>query len=117
MHDDESIFRVIFTQQGKIYEVYANYISEEGLMGFIEIDELIFAEDTMVVDPAEERVKTEFKGVKRFYVPMHAIARIDEVSKKGTAKIKDISSKSKKENNISHFPGSHHSSPKDKGHA
>ena len=72
MKKDEPIYRIIFSQEDKIYEIYAHFISEENLMGFIEIEELIFTEpDSVVVDPSEERLKTEFKNVKRSYIPMH----------------------------------------------
>ena len=41
----------------------------------------------MVVDPSEEKIKTEFEGVKRTYIPMHSVLRIDEVDKEGVSKI------------------------------
>ena len=109
---NQPIYRVIFTQEDKIYEIYANYISEESLMGFIEIEEIVFDEaNTIVVDPSEERLKTEFNGVKRSYVPMHMILRIDEMEKKGVAKIKEPSSE---KGNIHHFPGAFKKPMKDK---
>jgi hypothetical protein len=43
-----------------------------------------------LVDPAEERLKNEFSGVKRSYIPMHSIIRIDEVEKEGPAKISEF---------------------------
>ena len=46
----------------------------------------------IVVDPAEERLKSEFAGVKRSYIPMHAIVRIDEVEKEGSVRIRDAKS-------------------------
>ena len=54
-----------------------------------------------MVDPSEERLKTEFTGVQRTYIPMPAVVRIDEVEKQGTAKITPISSKG---DNITAFP-------------
>lgn len=102
--NQEPIYRVIFTQEDKIYEVYANYISEENLMGFIEVEELVFNEaGSVLVDPSEEKLKTEFSGVKRSYIPMHMILRIDEMLKQGPAKIKEPSTQ---RDNIRHFPGS-----------
>ena len=104
------IYRIIFTQEDKIYEIYANYISEENLMGFIEVEELTFSEtDSLLVDPVEERLKTEFQGVKRTYIPMHMILRIDEMAKQGPAKIKEQAHK----DNIRHFPGAMKTSVKD----
>ncbi|MHB8423575.1 MAG: DUF1820 family protein [Gammaproteobacteria bacterium] len=82
------IYKVIFLNQGKIYEVYARKVSQEGFWGFIEIEQLVFGErSSVVVDPSEEKLKDEFAGVKRTYIPMHAVVRIDEVAHEGTAKI------------------------------
>ena len=58
--------------QGQVYEVYANSIAQGALFGFIEIEELVFGErSSVVVDPSEEKIKTEFEGVKRTHIPMH----------------------------------------------
>ena len=84
MTASERIYRVIFHNQGKIYEIYARGISDVGVLGFVEIEDLSFGERTqMVVDPAEEKLKSEFAGVKRTYVPMHSVVRIDKVEKEG----------------------------------
>jgi hypothetical protein len=82
------IFRIMFVNQGKVYEVYARKVSHGELFGFIEVEELLFGErSSVVLDPSEERIKGEFSGVKRTFLPMHAILRIDEVKKHGSAKI------------------------------
>jgi len=84
----QSLFRVIFQNQGKIYEIYARDISEGGLFGFLEVEDIVFGEKSSVlVDPAEEKLKTEFEGVERSYIPLHNIIRIDEVKKRGVSKI------------------------------
>lgn len=103
MSKAKPIYRVVFIQHETLYEVYAQYISEDDLMGFISVENLVFSEtkSTVVIDPSEEKLKAEFRGVKRCYIPMHSILRIDEVEHEGTAKIKEISEKS---DNISHFP-------------
>jgi hypothetical protein len=78
----KAIFRVIFWNQNQIYEVYVNQIYQSDLYGFIEVEEYQFGERSgMIVDPAEERLKNEFSGVKRSYIPMHTVIRIDEVEK------------------------------------
>ena len=98
----KSIYRVTFMQQGQVYEVFARHVSPGGLLGFIEIEELLFGEPSqVVVDPSEERLKTEFEGVKRFYLPMHAVVRIDEVEKQGVPRIRKPSSDAA---NVSSFP-------------
>jgi hypothetical protein len=110
MQEQQRIYRVIFSQEDKVYEIYAQFISEESLMGFIEIEELVFTEPSaVVVDPSEERLKIEFQGVKRSYIPMHMILRIDEMEKQGTAKIKEPMRK----DNVRHFPGAFRKPAKD----
>ena len=95
------IYKVIFMNQGKIYEVYARKVSQEGFWGFIEIEQLVFGgRSSVVVDPSEEKLKDEFNGVKCTYIPMHAVVRIDEVAHEGTAKIVALESGS----NVTPFP-------------
>jgi len=94
------IFRVVFVNQGKVYEIYARKVSHGGLFGFIEVEELVFGErSSVVVDPAEERIKAEFAGVKRSYLPLHAVIRIDEVRKQGVSKISALEG-----GNVAAFP-------------
>ena len=58
------------------------------MYAFVEIGDIIFGERSkLVVDPSDERLKAEFSGVKRTYIPMHSVVRIDEVEKEGQNKI------------------------------
>ncbi len=94
------LYKVIFMNQGQIYEIYARSVSQGALFGFVEIEELVFGErTTVVVDPSEEKLKSEFATVKRTYIPLHAVIRIDEVEKQGVSKISDF-----KGDNVSQFP-------------
>lgn len=105
------IFKVMFVNQGKVYEVYARKVSHGGLFGFIEVEELVFGEhSTVVVDPSEERLKSEFAGVKRTYLPLHSIVRIDEVKKQGVSKISMLEGA-----NIAQFPVPVYAPPGDPG--
>jgi len=80
------IYRIVFTQQEDVQEIYAQFISEETLVGFIEAETLLEMDQTRkVVNPKE---------VKRCYIPLHNIIRIDEISLPG----------SEEKNNISHLP-------------
>lgn len=89
-------------QQSKVYEIYSRQLSDESLMGFVEIEELLFGEPSaLVLDPNDEKLRTEFQGVRRSYIPMHTILRIDEVRGYGDAKIRATIDKN---DNISHFP-------------
>ena len=95
----KTLYRVVFASQGQIYEVYAREVGHGAMFGFIEIEQLVFGErSSVVVDPSEEKIKSEFEGVTRTYLPMHSIIRIDEVEKHGVSKI------SKAEGNIAQFP-------------
>lgn len=99
---DEHIYKVIFQNQGNVYEIYARDVQHHGEMfGFIKVGKLLFGErSSVVVDPGEESLKSEFRNVERSFIPMHAIIRIDEVKKQGTAKIIE----SRQGENITPFP-------------
>ena len=86
----KSVYRVLFHSQGQVYEVYAHNIYQSDLYGFVEIEDYTFGNRSQVlIDPSEDRLRNEFEGVQRSFVPMHAIVRIDEVEKEGVAKISD----------------------------
>jgi hypothetical protein len=105
------IFRIVFVNQGKVYEIYARKVSHGSLFGFVEVEELVFGErSSVVVDPAEERIKSEFAGVKRSYLPLHAIIRIDEVRKQGVSKISVLEG-----GNVAPFPGAMYPAGTDPG--
>jgi len=94
------IFKVVFVNQGKVYEIYARKVGHGAMFGFIEVEEIVFGERTaVVVDPTEERIKSEFEGVKRTYLPLHSVIRIDEVRKQGVSKISAFEG-----SNVAQFP-------------
>ena len=96
------IYKVIFHNQGKVYEIYAQSVHQGAMFGFVELEKLVFgAKSSVVVDPSEENLKSEFTNVVRTYIPLHSIVRIDEVSKQGTAKITPLPDSA---SNISPFP-------------
>jgi len=95
------VYKVIFHNQGKIYELHARSVDQGAMYAFVEIADIIFGEHTeLVVDPTEEKLKAEFAGVKRTFVPLHSIIRIDEVSEQGANKIVEADSGG----NITPFP-------------
>jgi len=90
MAQDERIYRVQFINQDQVYEVYARHVYQSEMWGFIEIEEFVFgSRSELVVDPGEEKLKQQFEDVKRSYVPMQAIIRIDEVRSEGVAKVSE----------------------------
>lgn len=85
---EKRVYRITFLCQGQVYEIYARKVAQGELFGFVEIEQIVFGErSSLLVDPNEERLQREFEGVKRTYVPMHAVVRIDEVLKPGPARI------------------------------
>ncbi|MEE8342392.1 MAG: DUF1820 family protein [Gammaproteobacteria bacterium] len=82
------VYRVIFHNQGNVYELYARKVSQSNLYAFVEVEGIIFGERSeLLVNPSEEKLKSEFSGVKCTYIPLQAIVRIDEVEKEGENKI------------------------------
>ena len=69
---DKTLYKIVFMSQGQVYEIYARNVSHGGLFGFIEVEKLVFGErSSVVVDPSEEKIKSEFENVKRT-LPAHA---------------------------------------------
>lgn len=96
----QTLYKVVFMNQGQVYEVYARQVAHGEMFGFITIEELVFGErTTLVVDPSEEKIKSEFASVKRTFLPMHSIIRIDEVDKEGVSKISKAEG-----SNVAQFP-------------
>ncbi len=100
MSEESSLYKVMFHNQGQIYEVYAKSIYQSELYGFIEVEDYVFGKPAQVViDPAEDKLRTEFEGVQRSFIPAHSVVRIDEVEREGVAKITDS-----KGENVTQFP-------------
>lgn len=84
----KKMYRVVFHNQSKIYELYARNVHQSDMYAFIEVDDIFFGEQSqLVVNPGEEQLKTQFEGVKRTYIPIHSVIRVDEVDKEGAAKV------------------------------
>ena len=96
---DNRMYRIRFISQDKMFEVYARECFQGDMYGFVVLKDLVFDNNSsLVVDPAEEKLKSEFEGVRQTIIPMHSIIRIDEVEKKGTAKVADL------DGNVAKFP-------------
>ena len=97
---DEPLYKVIFMSQGQVYEIYARSVDHGAMFGFIEVEQLVFgSRTTVVVDPSEEKIQAEFENVRRTYLPMHSIIRIDEVDKQGASKMSKLEG-----GNVAQFP-------------
>ena len=98
----EPVYKVIFQNGNQLFEIFARQIYQSDMWGFIEVEEFVFGERSqIVVDPSEEKLKNEFNGVKRSYIPLQASIRIDEVDKEGSGKISDAPASS---GNVASFP-------------
>ena len=88
MANSSEIYKITFLNKGKVYEVFVKQVYQSDLYGFVEVEDYVFDEKKqVVVDPTEEKLKSEFTGVKRSFIPMQAIIRIVEVEKSGVCKI------------------------------
>jgi hypothetical protein len=97
------VYKVIFQNGSQVVEVFARQIYQSDMWGFIEVEEFLFGERSqIVVDPSEEKLKNEFSGVQRSYIPLQSVIRIDEVAKEGVARVSDL--KPGEATNIAAFP-------------
>jgi hypothetical protein len=88
--EKEKLFRIAFLNHGKVYELFCTEVCTSGLLGFVEVSGLVFSEqDSLVVDPTEEKMRDEFDGVEILHLPMHSVLRVEQVKKKGQAVIRD----------------------------
>ena len=100
---NQPVYKVIFQNGNQVFEVFARQIYQSEMWGFIEVEEFVFGERSQIlVDTSEEKLKHEFSGVNRSYIPLQAIIRIDEVDKEGSARVSDASTK--EGGNVSSFP-------------
>jgi hypothetical protein len=96
---DATIYRITFVNRADVYEIYARRVSQSGMFGFVEVEELLFGERSKIlIDSSEERLKSEFDGVRRIFIPLHSVVRIDEVDKAGRGRI------SSSEGTVTSFP-------------
>ena len=96
------LYKITFLNHSKIYVLYAHHVSASHLWGFNQIGDFVFdVHDGVVVDPTEERLRTEFGETQMLHLPMQSIIRVEEVSKKGKSSIRDSTSA---DNVITPFP-------------
>jgi len=87
----QKLYRVTFLNMGKSYELYARNVHSSDLWGFTVIADLVFDPqgDSLIVDPAEEKLRDEFKDTRALHLPIQSILRIEEVDKRSAAHIRD----------------------------
>ncbi|MFK5948948.1 MAG: DUF1820 family protein [Methylococcales bacterium] len=99
---EKHIYKVVFINREEVYEVYAKSVYQGDMYGFVIVEDFVFGEKSaIVVDPGEEKLRAEFESVKRSFIPMHEIIRIDQVERRGSAKIIATEQTSKSTGNVS----------------
>lgn len=79
-HSTDILYKVVYLHQSQVQEVVVKQIYTSDLYGFIEIEEFALDYDqSLIVDPAKEKLQQEFSQVRRSYIPIQHILRIDEV--------------------------------------
>jgi hypothetical protein len=87
---DKTYYKVSFTRDDELYQVCARQVQASDLYGLIEISDFVFPESKLVYNPGEERLRREFAGIQRTFLPYHAIVRIDEVLDTQASEIKIV---------------------------
>jgi hypothetical protein len=90
MASKQPLYKVIFFNHGKVYELFCESVGSSGLWGFIEVADLVFETgEGLVVDPTEEKMRQEFSGARVLHLPIQSIVRVEEVEKRGKCLIRD----------------------------
>jgi len=90
---NRKLYKVTFLSAGRIYELYARRVASSELWGFTEISEIAFdVNESVVVDPTEERLRDEFGATKRLHLPIQSILRVEEVERRAPLRIRDAAS-------------------------
>lgn len=75
----EILYRILYHQHNEPCELYARSVSESDMFGFIELEELVF--EAIADTDHQEKLKQEFDGVKRTYIPLSNVCRIDTIER------------------------------------
>lgn len=87
------MYKVVFFNQGKVYELFVERVESSHLYGFVEAAGLVFDSDSkVVVDPTEERLRAEFSETEKLMLPLQSVIRIEQVKKRGKCAIRDRNS-------------------------
>ncbi len=102
----KKLYKVTFLSQGRTLELYARHVESSSLWGFTQVGDLDFAQnESVVVDPTEEKLREEFKDTKVLHLPMQCVVRIEEVEKRGNLSIRDAQNGEKiMADVVRHFP-------------
>lgn len=86
----KTYYKITFTTENEIYQICAREVSPSDFYGLIEIKDFIFPTSKLVYNPGEERLRREFEGIRRTWVPFHSVKRIDEIADARESEIKIV---------------------------
>jgi len=87
---ERTYYKVSFARDNELYQVCAREVHSSDLYGLIEIADFLFPENRLVYNPGEERIRREFEGIRRTWIPYHSIVRIDEVLDSTASEVKIV---------------------------
>ncbi|MDY6821978.1 MAG: DUF1820 family protein [Deferribacterota bacterium] len=79
---NKKLYRIIFANEKKeVMQLHANEVNPTSFLGLIEVSDIVFIDSSdIIVTPEDDKVRKDFKDVKKTYIPINYIIRIDEVS-------------------------------------
>ena len=87
---EKKLYKIVFLNNGKVYELFSEGVASSGLWGFVEVSGLVFeTSDGLVVDPTEEKMRQEFEHANVLHLPIQSVLRVEEVEKRGQCLIRD----------------------------
>ena len=87
---DKRLFKIVFLNNGKVYELFSEGVTSSGLWGFVEVSDLVFeSSDGLVVDPTEEKMRQEFEHASVLHLPIQSVLRVEGDKKRGQCLIRD----------------------------
>ncbi len=87
---ENKLYKIVFLNNGKVYELFSEGVTSSGLWGFVEVSSLVFdTSEGLVVDPTEEKMRQEFEHAKVLHLPIQSVLRVEEVEKRGQCLIRD----------------------------
>ena len=84
------MYKLVFYNHGKVYELFAEQVDSSHLYGFVEARKLVFdTASKVVVDPTEDRLREEFADTEALLLPLQSVIRIERVARRGSCVIRD----------------------------
>lgn len=77
-----SLYRIVFQQRDEECELYAVRVAQGHLPAFLEVEQILFADRATGpgANAVQERLRDALATVKRCYLPLAHIVRIDEIA-------------------------------------